>query len=120
MTPAQELRLRQLRSRALVRAFDHRQRRHARGAWFRLRRLLTFAREAYSLPGDEAERLIVEGHTPDPVGREFYPPRIILFVSAERVAGIASARRLAVRLDADLLSAEYLALVPFPVWPGPK
>jgi len=114
VTPAQELRLRQLRSRALVRAFDHRQRRHARGAWYRLRRLLAFTREAYALPGDEAERLIAEGHAPDPVGREFEPPRIILFVSAERVAEIARARPLAVRLDADLLSTECLALVPFP------
>jgi len=119
VTPAQELRLRRLRSRVLVRAFEYRQRRHARGAWFRLRRLLTFAREAYALPVDGAERLIAEGYAPEPVGREFEPSRIILFVPAKRLAGIASARRLAVRLDTDLLSAECLALVPFPVGPDP-
>jgi hypothetical protein len=114
LTTVQERRLRDLRSRVLVRAFDHRQRRHARGVWFRLRRVLAFAREAYALPRDEAERLMAEGHRPDPVGRELEPPRIVLFVPAERVARIASARPLAVRLTADLLSAECLALVPFP------
>jgi hypothetical protein len=113
MIAAQERRLRQLRSRMLVRAFDHRQRRHARGVWFRLRRVLTFAREAYSLPGDEAARLIAEGHRPEPVGRELEPSRVILFVSAERLARIASAQRLPVGLSAETLSAECLALVRF-------
>lgn len=118
MTTVQERRLRDLRSRVLVRAFDHRQRRHARGVWFRLRRVLAFAREAYALPRDEAEQLMAEGHVPDPVGRELEPPRIVLFVPAERVARIASARPLTVRLTADLLSAECLALVPFPTGPS--
>ena len=113
MTAAHARRLREMRSRMLVRAFDHRQRRHARGAWFRLRRVLAFASEAYALPPDEAERLIAEGHQPEPVGRELEPPRVIVFVAPERVASIASARPLAVRLSAELLAAECLALVAF-------
>jgi hypothetical protein len=113
MSALQERRLRELRSRMLVRAFDHRQRRHARGVWFRLRRALTFAEEAYALPPDEAKRLLAEGYRPEPVSRELEPPRVILFVPAARVARIASARRVALRLTAELLSAECLALVPF-------
>jgi hypothetical protein len=113
VTAAQERRLRELRSRWLVRGFAHRQRRHARGVWPRLRRVLAFASEAYALPRGEAERLIAEGHRPDPVGRELEPSRIIFFLSAERVAEIPSARPLAVRLSAELLSTECLALVPF-------
>ncbi len=113
MSTLQERRLRELRSRILVRAFDHRQRRHARGVWFRLRRVLTFAREAYVLSPDDAKRLLAEGHRPEAVSRELEPPRVILFVPAARVASISSARRLAVRLSAELLSAECLALVPF-------
>jgi len=113
MTAVQERRLREFRSRMLVRAFDHRQRRHARGVWFRLRRVLTFASEAYSLARDEAARLIAEGHRPEPVGQELEPPRVILFVPAERVARIPSAHRLPVRLSAESLAAECLALVPF-------
>ena len=119
MTAVQERRLRELRSRVLVRAFDHRQRGHARGVWFRLRRVLTLAREAYALPPDEAKHLNAEGHRPEAVGRELEPSRVILFVPAERVARIASARRLAVRLSAEMLSAECLALVPFETGPGP-
>ncbi|HEY4658608.1 MAG TPA: hypothetical protein VIH11_03770 [Gemmatimonadaceae bacterium] len=114
MTESHARRLREMRSRMLVRAFDHRQRRHARGVWFRLRRVLAFASEAYALPRDEAERLIAEGHQPESVGEELAPPRLILFVPRARVARIASARPLALRLNAEMLSAECLALVSFP------
>ena len=38
----------------------------------------------------------------------------MVFVPAERVARIASARRLDVRLSAELLATECLALVPCP------
>ena len=86
MSALQERRLRELRSRMLVRAFDHRQRRHARGVWFRLRRALTFAEEAYALPPDEAKRLLAQGYRPEPVSRELEPPRVLLFVPAARVA----------------------------------
>ena len=113
MSQTHERRLRELRSRVLVRAFTHRQRRHAGGVWFRLRRVLADAREAYVISADEANRLIAEGCQPEPVGRELAPPRIILLLPRERVARLASARPLAVHLNADLLSAECLALVPF-------
>ena len=115
MTAVQDRRLRELRSRVAVRAFEYRQRRHARGVWFRLRRLLAFAREAYAVPRDEAERLIAEGCRPDPVGWELAPSRLILVVPPSCAAQIRSARPLAVRLSAELLAAESLVLVPFPV-----
>ena len=114
MNTVQERRLRELRSRQLVRAFEHRQRHHARGAWYRLRRVLALAREAYAIPREEAERLVAEGYVADPVGQSLEPRRIIVLVPAERVAGIGTARPLAVRLSAEMLSAESLALVPFP------
>jgi hypothetical protein len=115
VTTALERRLLEFRSRELVRAFEYRQRRHAGGVWYRFRLLLALAREAHVVPRDEAERLVAEGYTPEPVGRELEPPRLILVVPAERVARIASARPLAVRLSAELLAAECLALVPFRV-----
>jgi hypothetical protein len=113
VTAAQARRLREFRARWLIRAWDYRQRRHARGAWFRLRRVLAAAHEAYALPEEEGARLLAEGCRPEPVGRELEPARLVFFVPAPRVARIAGARRLAVRLSADLLSAECLALVPF-------
>lgn len=118
MTTALERRLRQLRSRTLVRAWHYRQRRHAHGVWFRLRRALADASEAYAIPREEAERLLSEGHKAEPVGLELEPARPILFVPAARLARTASRRSLAVRLSADLLAAESLALVPFETGPS--
>jgi hypothetical protein len=113
MSDRLEQRLRELRSRVLVRSWGYRQRRHARGVWFRFRRVLAAASEVYAIPPDEARRLVAEGGRPEPVGRELDPPRLVLFVPADRVARIPSARPLAARLSAELLSAECLALVPF-------
>jgi len=70
-----ERRLRELRSRVLVRAWDYRQRRLARGVWFRFRRVLAAANEVYALPPDEARRLVAEGCRPEAVGLELEPPR---------------------------------------------
>ncbi len=114
MTAAQERRLNEFRSRVTIRRFEYRQRHHARGVWFRLRRLLALAAEAYAVPREEGDRLIAEGCRPDPVGWELAPPRLILVVPPGRAEQIPSARRLAVRLTAELLAAECLVLVPFP------
>jgi hypothetical protein len=113
MSPSLQRRLRQLRSRVLVRSWDYRQRRHTRGVWFRLRRVLADASEAYAIPIEEARELIAEGHRAEPVGQQLEPPRLIVFAPAARVARIASAGPLAVRLSGELLAAECLALVPF-------
>jgi hypothetical protein len=113
MTPSLEYRLRQHRRRTIVRSWEYRQRRHAHGVWFRLRRVLANARAASVISDEDARRLIAEGHRLEPVGRELDPPKLIVFAPAERVARIASARPVAVRLSADVLAAECLALTPF-------
>lgn len=98
-----------------VRAWDYRQRLHARGVWFRLRRVLADAREAHAIPRDEALKLIAEGYPAEPVGHELEPPKLVLFVPAERVGRVASAQPL--RLGAALLQAECIALTPFQARP---
>jgi hypothetical protein len=108
-----ERRIRQYRQRALVRAWEYRQRNHAHGVWYRLRRVLARTKTAYVISSEEAERLIAEGIDPEPVGRELQPAKVMIFVDAERVARIASARPVTVRLSAELLAAEFLALTPF-------
>ena len=113
MNPSLERRVNQLRSRVLVRSWDYRQRRHARGVWFRLRRLLADASAAYAISSDEAGRLIAEGYRAEPVGAEIEPPKLIVFVPAERLAQIASARPVPVRLGGEWLSTDCLALTPF-------
>jgi len=74
MTSALERRLRQLSSRVLVRSWEYRQRRHARGVWFRLRRVLSDASEAHVVTAEEARELVREGHAPEPVGQDLQPP----------------------------------------------
>ena len=113
MNPSLERRVRQLRSRVLVRSWEYRQRRHARGVWFRLRSLLVDASAAYVIPMEEGRKLIAEGHSAEPVGGELEPPRLIVFVPASRVGQIASAQAVPVRLGRELLAAECLALTPF-------
>jgi hypothetical protein len=113
MTPSLERRLRQLRSRVLVRSWDYRQRGHARGVWFRLRRVLADASAAHIVPSDEARKLIAEGHRAEPVGNAIEPPKLIVIAPAERVAQIPSARPVLVRLSGEVLTAECLVLTPF-------
>jgi hypothetical protein len=113
MRPVLERRVRQLHARVLVRSWEYRQRRHARGVWFRLRRVLADASAAFVIPLDEARKLIAEGHRDEPVGHELEPPKLIVFAQADRLAQIASARSMPVRLSGELLEAECLALTPF-------
>jgi hypothetical protein len=113
MNPVLERRLKQQRARVLVRSWEYRQRRHARGAWFRLRRVLTDAAAAYVVSADDARQLIGEGYRAKPVGEEFEPPKVIVFAAPERVARLAHARPVPVRLGGELLLADHLVLVPF-------
>ncbi len=114
MTGDLERRVRQARSRVAVRAWAFRQRHHAKGVWMRLRRVLADAQSAYVIPESEAARLLAEGLRPEAVGQELEPPKVVLFVPAERAARITGAREIPVRLEVPLLEASALVLVPFP------
>jgi hypothetical protein len=107
-------RARERQARLAVRAWEYRQRNLAHGVWFRLRRVLADAETAWAIPADEAARLVAEGFPAEAVGRQLEPAKTIVFVPAERAARLAGARQIKVRLDADLLGAEALALVRFP------
>jgi hypothetical protein len=108
-------RARAARAAFLVRQFEYRQRNHAQGVWFDLRRLLSEAATAWQISADDAARLRSEGISPRPVGFRLSPPLAIHVVSDERLQGLRSRQALKVRLSAELLRAGHLALVP---WPG--
>jgi hypothetical protein len=110
-------RLRELRSRAAIRRWETRQLAHAGGVWYRLARLLTYARSAWSLSDADAERLIGAGHAPHPVGLELEPPRRVFVVTEETVAALPSAREVPLVSSPELLVCRNLALVPFEVGP---
>jgi hypothetical protein len=107
-------RVKAIRARARVRRWEYRQRNLAHGAWDRFRAALAHAREAYAIDEATAAALIAEGFATDDRGRGLEPPRTLVWITAERAARLADARPIALRLDAELLGARCLALVPFP------
>jgi hypothetical protein len=106
-------RAQEFQRRQLVRQWEYRQRDLARGVWFRLRRVLAGARAAYAISGEDAAALEAEGVQPASAGREVAPPLMLYFVPEDRLLRLRSARALAVRLSAELLSTKAVALVPF-------
>lgn len=113
MTDQLHLRAQKIRERALVLAWQYRQRHHSQGTWWRLRRALVDAAEAWEIGDDDAGRLAEEGFEPLAVGREFAPPKRFFVATSEQLEALGSRRRLAVRLNADLLGARNVVLVPF-------
>lgn len=102
-----------MRARAAVRAWEYRQRHHAGGVWFRLRRLLAATESAWSLPEAEARRLLAEGHEAAEVGNLLEPPKVLIVVPEERLATVPGRTPVELRLGPELLAARWLALVPF-------
>jgi len=114
MTDRLARRVRQARSRLAVRAWEYRQRQHAKGVWMRLSRILADARVAYVIPDIEAEQLLAEGFRPEAVGKALEPPKAIFFVPEDRAARLHGAEEIPVRLEVALLQARALVLVRFP------
>lgn len=105
-------RARRTRADAAVRRWEYRQRHHARGVWFRLRRLLADAKAAWRVSADDATLLIGEGIEPDPIGLALEPPMTILVVPQGRLETLTSRRPVALGLGADFLGSRNVVLVP--------
>ena len=101
-----------------MRSQDYRQRHHARGVWFRLRRVLADAGAAYVIADEDARTLAAEGCRTEPVGEALEPQKLIVIASTERIGRIRSARQVPVRLGGELLAARCLALAPFETPPS--
>jgi hypothetical protein len=106
-------RVKAIRARARVRRWEYRQRNLAHGAWDRFRAALAHAREAYVIDDATAATLTAEGYANDDRGRGLEPPRTLVWITADRAAHLQDARSIELRLDAELLAARCLALVPF-------
>lgn len=104
-------RAREVRSRALIRRWEYRQRHHAKGTWGRLRRVLAEAAAAWSVPEREIRRLQPEGYPSEPVGAELEPPKEILWVPREVAEKLPDAESLPLRLGPEVLGARFLVLV---------
>ena len=110
-------RARAVRAADAVRRYAYRQRNHARGVWFRLRRLLSQAATAWQLSEEDSRHLMAEGIAPEPVGFELDPPTTILVLPEERLRSVVSRAPLPLRLSAELLRTRHMALV---LWPQEK
>jgi hypothetical protein len=113
-------RLRSLRSRAAVRRWELRQLEHASGAWFRLARLLAFARSAWAIDETDVASLVATGYRPDAAGLDLEPPRRIFVIDEGCLRGLPSARRVALQATPELLAHPALALIPFDTSPGDR
>lgn len=106
-------RARLIGERALVRAWEYRQRGYSKGVWFRFRRVLVDAAEAWIIDEADADALERRGLVPHAVGRDLAPPKRLFFLSREELELLPHRRQVPVRLHRDLLLARSLALLPF-------
>jgi len=104
-----------VRTRAAVRRWSYRQRDLAAGVWFRLRRVLADAKDAYVISDDDARRLVAEGYAAEACGAEVSPEKTILFVDQRRLSMIDGRRPIPVGLGPDFMAARAIALVRFDV-----
>ncbi len=108
-----EERAREVRKRWLIRAWEYRRREGSGGVWARLARVLAGVREVYVIDADDAATVEALGVCPQPVGLELHPQKRLFLVDEGALAALKSARRINVRLSAELLAARRLALLPF-------
>jgi hypothetical protein len=107
-------RAQRVRERSLVRAWEYRQRNYSNGVWYRFRRVLVDASEAWIIAEEDADRLESEGCRPLPVGGELEPAKRLFFLTHERLNGIGNRRQVPVRLCAEILQARCLVFIRHP------
>jgi hypothetical protein len=113
MTAALHARVRQMSERALIRAWEYRQRNLSKGVWFRLRRVLTDASRAFVVTAEQANQLESMGCHPLPIGEELEPKKRIFMLHEQQLANSSAYRRVPVRLSREILDAPNLVLVSF-------
>jgi hypothetical protein len=115
MSEVLERRARSVRARASVRQWEYRQRRHAKGVWVRLTRLLADASHAWEIDEATASRLVAEGCQVESVGLELEPAKTLIVVPGKHSdpSGVGI-RPIAVNIGAEFLAARYVALRRFP------
>jgi hypothetical protein len=117
VTAAQRELVRRMQGRALVRAWEYRQRDHAKGAWFRLRRVLVDAARAFAISEVDADRLEAQGLRPVSIGRELSPEKRIYFGTWAQIEQL-EASELEVRLSAELLQSTAIVLLAHEIAPA--
>ena len=102
-----------MKHRAALMGFEYRQRNHANGVWFHLRRALADSRRAYTISESVAQELLLEGAQKVEAGERLEPPKVIFVVSEKRMKAVSEKHPIAVRLGPEFLTAQFIALSPF-------
>ena len=105
-------RAQRMREQSLIRAWEYRQRASSNGAWYRFRRVLVDAAEAWIISEADADSLEASGHVPHPVGSELVPRKRLFFLTRKEWEAVPHRRQVPVNLHAELLLARSLALLP--------
>jgi hypothetical protein len=109
-----EKRVREIRARAAVRAWEMRQHGRARGAWFAVEQLFALSAKAWVIGEADVQVLLAAGFRPHEAGLRLQPARHYFVVDAAEIAKLSHAREIALMVSSELLNARMLALVPFP------
>jgi hypothetical protein len=99
--------------RGRIRRWEYRQRNLAHGAWLRFRTALAQAERAFHITPELHADLVANGARIDARGARLEPPRQIVWISPAQANTLDGARELVLRLDADMLAAQHLALIRF-------
>jgi hypothetical protein len=99
-----------------VRQWEYRQRRHVKGVWVRLTRLLADASDVWEIDEATANQLIAKGCLVEPVGLELEPAKTLVILPAAHLdlSGVG-ARPIPVSIGAEFLATRYVALRRFPL-----
>jgi hypothetical protein len=115
MTPNEklEMRVRSIRARAVIRAWEIRQHSYARGVWFEIERLFALTSRAWVLTEADVQQLTEMGRRPHDVGLRLQPPRRFFVIELRDLSTLTGAREIEVGLSSEIFSAPMLALVLF-------
>jgi hypothetical protein len=112
-------RARRICEHSVVREWEYRQRNFSKGVWYRFRRLLVDAAEAWVIDEAAADELEARGHLPHPVGRELEPPKRLFFLTVKELEALSRRRQVPLRLQSELLLARSLVFLALPGAAGP-
>lgn len=109
-----EARARAIRLRAVIHAWEMRQRVNARGTSFEIERLFALTSRAWVLTETDVQRLIALGRRPHDAGLRLQPSRRYFVIEPADIALLADVREVEVRLGSEIFSARALGLFLFP------
>lgn len=106
-------RLREMKARAAIQAWEARQVSHAGGVWFRFQLLLAHTRRAFVISTEEVSILRASGFEADPIGAELEPPKSLFVVQEAELRPSITGREVALQDGPQIVAAPALLLIPF-------